>query len=424
MQSSSSAPPSRGSEPVPSGKTGKVAAVFAGFVGLAAGLPSAYMSTATTFIVPLTMEFGWGRTVPSLMYFAATIGLAVSSIWLGRVIERLGAPLTAAISGLSLAGVLGLLAMQSGSAPLAIILCFLAGTLGAGTGSGLWLAVLPMWFNRGLGRALGITTVGQSVGLTMMPTLAAATTVYYGWRAAYGVLAVTAFLLTMIAVLLLRSATAQRASRVGECHPVIATGLTVAQAMQKRSFWVLACTILLVSMGAVGTSIHLFPLYGDRGVPTAMLSLAVLAVGIGTLVGRIGTGFLLDRLRADIVATGVFGLGGVGILWLALIAGPATLLDIIAPSFMIGAALGSESDILAYISRRLYGLAHFATIYNRLLISFYVGAVGGAVLLGVAADRFASSTPTLIALALCCVAAAAVITTVRRELADASSHYA
>ena len=383
----------------------KLTAICAVFVGLTAGYGGSYAATATTFILPLTAEFGWGRTVPSLMYVSSMLGIAIASIWLGKIIERVGAAAASALSGIFLALVMGLLSTLSGSPSVAVGLCFFAGVLGAGTSVGLYLSILPHWFDRDLGRALGLSILGLSTGVTIMPALATLIISAHGWRSAY--LALAAIELTLTLGTALALAWLGRAARViyREAPLVAQFGMDLSEALRTRHFWVLAVIIFLVTSGVFGTALHLFPLYADRGVARAMLPSVAVSAGIGTLVGRFASGFLLDHVDTRIVAGCTFFIGATAIFWLAFSGRVQAPVSIYMPPILLGAALGAESDILAYMVRRLYGLRHCAAIYNRLLVSYYLGAITGPLALGWAFDHLSDSRPVIVGLAASCLAA-------------------
>ena len=380
-------------------------------MGLSVGFPSSYNSTATAFIVPLTRAFGWGRTIPSLMYFAGMVGLTLGSLGLGYVIERFGAARVSALSGVALAVLLSLLGLQNGASALSITLCFLAGMLGAGTGVGLYLAALPTYFDRHLGRALGIAAVGQSAGLAFLPSLAARLIVSHGWRTAYVSIALLQLVVTLLAAALLAWA-ARRARDERQVVAVVpAIGWSLEEALRTRSFWLLGMAIFLTSAGVVGASIHIFPIYLDRGIAPARLPLVALGMGLGTVIGRLASGLLLDKVRPRFVAATTMTLGAGGLCWLALPGGDLPLLAVMGPPVLVNLALGAESDILAYFVRRLFGTLHFPAIYNRLLTAFYMGAVAGTLFLGVAADHGMGTGSALLVLALGVFAAAGIALT-------------
>lgn len=398
----------------------KAAAILAAFVGLAAGYPSVYGSTTTAFIVPLTQEFGWGRTVPSLMYMCANVGLALMSFWLGSLIERVGAATVAAGSGLCLCAILLLLSMQGGSVPHALVLAFLAGALGAGTGVGLYLSVLPRWFDRDLGRALGFSILGQSAGLTVMPALAATVVTEDGWRRAYQALATAQIALTLVAATILWWLARRARVLLTTGRARHAEGLDVAEALGTRTFWTLGGMMLLATLGIFGAAVQLFPLLVDRGIPGGTLPSVAVALGVGTLIGRLGSGFLLDFVEGRLVAALTFTAGAAAILWLAFGIGADASPGLYVATALLGAALGAESDVLAYLVRRHFGMRHYSAIYNRALIGYFAGAVIGPLSLGLAFDRLATPVPALVGLAISCllaIGAAALLPPSRKQFA-------
>jgi len=147
------------------------------------------------------------------------------------------------------------------------------------------------------------------------------------------------------------------------------------------------------------------PLYADRGVATAMLPRVTIALGLGTLVGRLISGVLLDHIEARLVGAGTFAIGTAAIVWLAFAANLSDPLMVVLPPAIVGLALGAETDILAYFVRRLFGLAHYPIIYNRLLIAYYFGGIIGPAFVGWGFDYFGDPKYALLAVAASCALA-------------------
>lgn len=384
-------------------------AMFGAFLGLTSGYTSAYAATTTVFILPLTDEFGWGRTIPSLMYLSASAGIALASIWLGGIIRRFGPGPVAAFGGIGLSIVILALSMQQGAAWFAIALGFLAGFFGAGTGSGLYLSVLPDWFEEDLGRALGLSVVGQSAGMAIMPALATAALQSVDWRAAYLTLAIVQLLATCLAAIMLFRLYQENPTANTRNRSEARAGCTVGEAIRLPSFWILGGSVFLTCAGVIGTAIHMFPIYSDRQIDPDWLAYTALALGGGTFVGRITTGFLLDHIDARMVAMYTYVIGAAGIVWLFVASPTLSMLEMLGPPLLVGTALGAESDILAYLACRIFGQLHFPIIYNRLLIAFYMGSVAGTVFLGWAADTFIDYDMALLAMAGSCLLAALLV---------------
>lgn len=378
----------------------KLGTVAGAFVGLAAGYPSSFGATITVFIVPLSLAFAWERTVPFGIYVSSMVGMALASFVLGRLVERYGETAIAMSGGIGLALGMAGLSQMSGSIPLALALGLGIGVVGAGTGVGVYISALPKRFDTHLGRALGVAVLGQSLGMALMPVLAASVTASSGWRTAYLALAACQLVLTAAAVLLLRCAgTAEPASRPAFAAPAPEEA-TFSEAVRTPRFWLLALAIFFGTLGVIGAAVLLFPIAIDRGIAGALLAGMAAALGIGTAVGRLGAGLLLDRLDARRVAAGTFVLGAAGIIGLTTLSPASGAVALYLPAGLIGLALGAESDILAYFVRRYFGLRHYSSIYNHLLIAYYLGAIAGPLGIGFLSEL----APYALAIA-CCMAA-------------------
>lgn len=59
--------------------------------------------------------------------------------------------------------------------------------------------------------------------------------------------------------------------------------------------------------------------------------------------------------------------------------------------------------------RRLFGLRGYASIYNRALIGYYLGAIAGPLMVGWSSDRLHSPAPGLAVASAVCLASIAVV---------------
>jgi hypothetical protein len=79
-------------------------------------------------------------------------------------------------------------------------------------------------------------------------------------------------------------------------------GLSIGEALRTRDFWLYTASFLLVLFALVGSNFHLAALLSDHGA-TATLVASVVALGsVGSILGRLLTGILLDRFSVRGVA--------------------------------------------------------------------------------------------------------------------------
>src|SRR5437588_9363572 len=98
----------------------------------------------------------------------------------------------------------------------------------------------------------------------------------------------------------------------------------------------------------------------DRGASAQGGAVASAIVGVAGLIGRVGTGYLLDRVLASRLAMILFGGASVGnaLLWV----GSAGKVGLFA-AFLIGLGMGGEGGIIAYSVSRYFGLRAFGRSY-------------------------------------------------------------
>ena len=214
--------------------------------------------------------------------------------------------------------------------------------------------------------------------------------------------------LTLLAVGLLMWSSRQdqgQAVRDGEASSD-QNGASLREAVRTPTFWIIAAIVFLGTSGVFGASFQVLPRYADLGVAGAVIPVIAAMAGLGTLVGRLSSGFLLDYIDARSIACVTLGIGATGIFGLAMMGQGQSTLIVCLPPLLLGAALGAESDILPYMVRRYFGPRQFALIYNRLLIAFQSGAVVGPLALSLAFDRFSQMEGALVAIGACCLVAA------------------
>jgi hypothetical protein len=124
----------------------------------------------------------------------------------------------------------------------------------------------------------------------------------------------------------------------------------------------MVCAFSLVSLSVQGCLVHITAMLIDRGITVQTAAFGASIMGAAVLIGRVGTGYLLDRFFASRVAAFLFGGAAVGIGLLGL---------------------GAEVDIIAYLISRYFGLRSFAEIYSLVFGAFAVAGALCPLLMGV-----------------------------------------
>ncbi len=390
--------------------------VTASAVGLAVHFGPVIASTFGVFLLPIEEAFGWSRSEISVAFALATLGVSLAQPIAGRMVDQIGARPVIMISALLLGLGLTSLYLLPASLWVYYLLFFLLGTLASGSTPVPFAKVVSRWFDQRRGIALALAIVGSSAGAAIMPPLAQWLIGEQGWRVAYLVLGIVVLvvMLPTTGLLLRESPQAMNLQPDGIDRGTDGlgnagdtTGYTRQEAFRMFNFWALAVAFLAISIAFHACLIHLVPMLVDKGVSVESAAGAASLMAIGILVGRIGTGFLLDRYFAPYITMAIFLMFtvAIGLLW----TGGPVWIAYLAVTFL-GLAQGAEFDLMAYMVSRYFGLKSFAEIYSFIFAGFTLGGVVGPPLMGMGFDTTGSYETGLAILALLPIAAIVVMT--------------
>jgi predicted MFS family arabinose efflux permease len=159
--------------------------------------------------------------------------------------------------------------------------------------------------------------------------------------------------------------------------------LSLLDAVKTPTFCLLFIVIFSVAFALFGTLTHLIAMLTDRGIDTSTAALVASSIGIGMMVARLGVGYFLDHIFAPKLAMLVFGFA---ILGLVLIAHTESLPGYFIAALFIGFGVGSETDLMAYMVSRYYGLGNFAIIFSCLFSAYMLGTGLGPYVFGLSYD--------------------------------------
>jgi MFS family permease len=358
------------------------------------------------FIKPVSEAFHTDRGRASLALLVALCLCSLLTPLVGHLVDRFGVRRIGAPCIALFAISFGFIGLASTSVWLYIGCYGLAGIFGAGQTTLIYAKAIAAAFDSKRGLALGIAISGVGLGTALIPRLAQQFISILGWRHAY--LALGAVTLTVaLPALLIFVREGPAASRI-VTRDIVLQGLTGSEALRSRLFWTLAAAFFLVAVALAGVMAHIIPMMTDRGVPAETASLALSCGGIALIAGRLIAGYVLDFVFAPYVALFFFALPlmGIGIL----LTSSSVALSVVA-GILIGASLGAEVDLIAYLQSRYFGLRRFGEIYGYLLAIFMVGSGVGPFVLGVAFVHFGNYSAALTGLGVCLACACAAMLT-------------
>jgi OFA family oxalate/formate antiporter-like MFS transporter len=362
------------------------------------------------FMKPLIHAFGWSRTQVAGGTSVATLGMALAAPWVGRLIDRFGARRVILVSAIGFCLSLAGLAALPNLYPVFLLLAAMVGVTGAGTSPLAYLALVARWFDRGLGRALGISMVGVGVGIALSPIVGNVLLAHFGLRGAFLGMAGFASLAIPNALWVLREPEGDREpAGVRQAAPATFGGFP-RDALGKLNFWLLVGSVFLMTLVVAGCGVHLIALLTDGGYSAAQAAGVASLVGVALLLGRLCTGFLLDRFPIGPLAAMTFVGGAAGAAIFAVgLKSPAPMVA----ALLLGFAQGSEGDVVAFAARRLFPPEAYGSVYGLIFAAYNLGVFGGPLLMGQSFDRLGSYQPGLWTLTAIALAAAALVARVR-----------
>jgi MFS family permease len=335
--------------------------LIAAALGTAFGASPIPFNSIGPFTRPLAEEFGWGRGDIQLALFWFTAAVVLTVPFVGGLADRIGvrrvAIATLALFGLAFAA----LAFTPASLVAFYLLWGLMGILGAGSTPVSWTRVVNAWFVHNRGFALALTLMGTGLTAALLPSLATWLIEEIGWRRAFlGIALLPLAVALPVAVWLFREPDLRASAHLGA--PAIHSGVTVGTALRDYRFWVIAGSILCIAIGVGGSITNFQPLLMDRGFEPAEAARVAGAIGMSVIAGRLIAGILIDRYWAPLVTLPMLSLPALACFMLAqpTVAMPAALLSAV----LIGLAAGAETDLVAYLTARYFGLAHYGRLYG------------------------------------------------------------
>ena len=208
------------------------------------------------------------------------------------------------------------------------------------------------WFDRRRGSALAIVIAGGAVGSMVHPPAVDALIRMSGWRTACLVMGAVVL---GVGVPLVALFVRERQARAGTA-PAAISGATTSEAVRSRIFWTLIVVIGGAAVAFNGVVVHIVSLLTDRGVGSGSAALALSFMGAAGLIGRLITGWLIDRFRATYVSAALLVLAAAGIL---LLSSAASFNTALVAAAMIGFGMGGELDVTPFLLSRTSVCARF-----------------------------------------------------------------
>jgi len=380
--------------------------IFFGWYLVAASVLANTLFSAAFFqgfgvlIIPIEHTFGWDRWVISAAMSLRQLQSAVVSPTVGLLLDRFSARKlifwSAVISG---AGFIGL-GFTTGI--VTFFLSFAVICLGASGVSHAvtWPVIISRWFRRNRGLAIGVAVMGPIFG-TPLVILNTQVEEACGWRVvlfAYG--AIVLIGITFLSMLVrdrpepygLRpdGDFPQESTAIG---PAISpgprradAGLTLRAVLRTKDFWLFAGYLSGTFTINSAIQVHMIPYFEqDVGLTAAWAAAVMAMVYVTSGIGRIGGGYLLDRIDYRYVLAVVAATMGFSLLYLQVMT-VKSLWATVPFSLLFGISLGCLVPMRGAVGAIMFGTRAIGGVLGLLQGGSIAAGVVGPMVMGVIFD--------------------------------------
>lgn len=322
------------------------------------------------FVVPWLAEFEVQRAAVMLAVFLLQIAFGVISPFCGRLLDRYRIRTLVMLGGGAAAA--GLLAMSFATALWQVVLIHLtllpvgmalAGTLASQT-------LVTKWFVANRGLAIGISTMGTSLGGFGFPLLTAWLIGAYGWQDTLRVLAAVALALTVPgAFFVLRRSPPAAGLSGGPALPEIAP----KRFLRSRAFWIPIICFVPVTAAFGGVQFSLGAYVFDLGFEQGLAATLIAIGSVSMILGKFTFGSLGDRVdHRKLYWLSAAGLAAALGLYLAV----PSRAGLVAAGMLQGFATGSVLPLLGVMYAARFGVASFGRVLGWVNLFLMAGSIG------------------------------------------------
>jgi OFA family oxalate/formate antiporter-like MFS transporter len=380
--------------------------IFYGWwVVLACFLIGLYVSSVvfygfTAFFEPLIDEFGWSYTQVSFAASLRGLEMGVLAFPIGFLADRFGSR-KLMLSGVMAAGC-GLLLLSFTQSLAMFYASFLILAFGAGgCTSVVSMSAVANWFDKDLGKALGIMASGFGASGIIVPVIVWLISAY-NWRITLIIMGLGMWALGIPLSWVIRNKPESHgppdprpAAKENPRTPLPAAGLSggppvlrFGEVLKNRSFLYLNFVEAIRMMIVSAVITHVMPYLSSVGIDRTTAGFVAAAMPICSIIGRVGFGWLADIFQKRYVMALGFLIMGAGILIFGFLPGKPWLifpfLLLFSPSF------GGTMVLRGAILREYFGKESFGKMIGFVMGAASIGGIIGPTLAGWGFDSLGS----------------------------------
>lgn len=339
------------------------------------------------FIInPAREEFGWSNThITGVIAFRELIAGIVAP-FIGWLIDKQG-PRIIILTGSVLVGLsFSIVSFAQTFWQFVLVFSVIGGIGIAGLSNALVFPLIAKWFSVQRGRATGLVSSGANLGGILLSPIIIWLLSVSDWRSAWFFLGfLPVIILVPLAIFVLRREpegmelqSSGEALISREWAEKNSPDLTLSEAIRTPGFWYLIVGWNLSDFVLKGTLLHKIPAAESQGFSTFQAGSVILSYGIFAILGKLLTGFVVDRLSPKLVILVLSALQALGII-VFIQAGSIWQLQL-GYGVLSGLSAGGLIMIMPFLLASLFGRKNQGVIMGVVTPLIMISGIGGPLL--------------------------------------------
>ena len=251
--------------------------------------------------------------------------------------------------------------------------------------------LVSSWFTKKRGLAIGLVLAGTSLGNAAFPKLNSWLMSFGTWQEVFNWVAWIPVVSLPLLFFLLKdspSVSADAADADGASRELpTRNGYTLKEALVSRNFWIVASIAMCTFYSILAMSGHTFLFFRGEGYEDTVAAWAVSIVFLGGLIGKIGSGYLAERLgRKRVLISGLLMmLSGILIMLFSMQSGTKILLWV--GLVLFGFGWGGIYTLIQVLAADLFGMLALGKILGAINILDTFGGAAGPIVTGIMVDQ-------------------------------------
>ena len=365
------------------------------------------ISCMGVYLKPVTDEFGISRTDFSLITTMQAFAMILSSLFVGKLLEKYNIKILMMIGVLCCSVCLFIYAIAPS------IVYFYAASVLMGISISMTCnipisIVIKDWFrNKNEGTALGIAFVGSGFGAMILNPLYTYIIENFGWRYsfAFGGACVLVILTPLVLIFMKRNPQSTAAEEV-KCRETdnvaLENDFTLGEAFKKPQTWAVFIAYTILPFVAMAILNHGVPFMTDNGMSSEKAAMIISYASGVLIIGKIAVGMLYDKLgvyKTNLIEAVLFLVCFIA-FWMNGLFDSPILMVLFIVLYGLGIPVGTIS--IQMVLPLMYGKSHFGTLMG--MFSIGNGLAGMLqVVISMIYDNTGSYTAAWIMLTALCV---------------------